>query len=163
VRLLFSAHGLPKRTSDAGDPYRWQVEQTCGRVMERLSDLTGRMWDWRLCFQSRVGPLKWIGPDIADEIERAGADGKGVIVDPIAFVSEHVETLVELDRDYAAMAERVAALPYLRVPTVRDDPAFIGGLANLVVKALAQEGLHPGGPACGPTCLRCALKTRKAA
>jgi len=159
VRLLFSAHGLPERTSEAGDPYRWQVEQTCAGVAARL----GEGWDWRVCYQSRVGPLKWIGPQTTDEIAAAGAEGLGVVVDPIAFVSEHVETLVELDRDYAALAQRVGAAPYLRVPALRDDATFIDGLARLVVKALDLEGIHPGGAACGAGCGRCARKSREAA
>jgi ferrochelatase len=159
VRLLFSAHGLPERTSAAGDPYRWQVQQTCAGVAARL----GEGWDWRLCFQSRVGPLKWIGPQTTEEIAAAGAEGLGVIIDPIAFVSEHVETLVELDRDYAALAERVGAAPYLRVPALRDDATFIEGLARLVVKALDQDGLQPGGSTCGAGCERCALQAGEAA
>jgi ferrochelatase len=159
VRLLFSAHGLPERTSAAGDPYRWQVEQTCAGVAARL----GEGWDWRVCFQSRVGPLKWIGPQTAEEIAAAGAEGLGVIIDPIAFVSEHVETLVELDRDYAALAKRVGVAPYLRVPALRDDATFIDGLARLVVKALDREGLLSGGSMCGAGCERCALRAREAA
>lgn len=159
VRLLFSAHGLPERTSRSGDPYRWQVERTCAGVAARL----GEGWDWRVCYQSRVGPLKWIGPQTTEEIAAAGAEGLGVIVDPIAFVSEHVETLVELDRDYAALADLAGASPYLRVPALRDDATFIDGLARLVVKALDREGLYPGGHACGAGCGRCALKAREAA
>jgi ferrochelatase len=159
VRLLFSAHGLPERTSQTGDPYRWQVEQTCAGVAARL----GEGWDWRVCYQSRVGPLEWIGPQTTQEIAAAGAEGLGVIVDPIAFVSEHVETLVELDRDYAALAQRVGSTPYLRVPALRSDPIFIDGLARLLVKALDRGGLHPGGSACGAGCGRCALKVRDAA
>jgi protoporphyrin/coproporphyrin ferrochelatase len=154
VRLLFSARGLPERTSAAGDPYRWQVEQTCAKVASRL----GPAWDWRVCYQSRVGPLKWIGPETTEEIEAAAAEGLGVIIDPIAFVSEHVETLVELDRDYAAFAERVSASPYIRVPTLREDPAFIDGLARLIVKALDTEGVHPGASACPLSFARCALR-----
>jgi ferrochelatase len=70
VRLLFSAHGVPERVSASGDPYRWQVERTCAAVAAKLP----QRWDWRICYQSRVGPLKWIGPSTVEEIERAGAD-----------------------------------------------------------------------------------------
>jgi ferrochelatase len=157
VRLLFSAHGLPQSISDAGDPYRWQVEQTCRQVAARLGD----GWDWRLCFQSRVGPTKWIGPETLAEIEAAGAEGLGVIVDPIAFVSEHVETLVELDRDYAAAAERAGAQPYLRVPALGTHPSFIGALADLVEGALtASEAVKPGGASCPAEATGCALAER---
>jgi len=133
VRLLFSAHGLPERIAIAGDPYQWQVERTCAAVAARLP----AGWDWRVCYQSRVGPMKWIGPATPDEIARAGAEGLGVIVDPIAFVSEHVETLVELDRDYAALAERAGVRPYIRVPALGTHPAFIGCLTDLAIEALA--------------------------
>jgi len=160
VRLLFSAHGLPERTAATGDPYRWQVERTCEKVADRL----GGGWDWRVCYQSRVGPLKWIGPQTTEEIAAAGAEGLGVIVDPIAFVSEHVETLVELDRDYAALAEGSGARPYLRVPALSSHPAFIDALASLADEALARRGLQAGGRICpGGGCERCALKTRAVA
>lgn len=90
-RLLMSAHGLPERTIKAGDPYQWQVEQTANAIADALGrpDL-----DWVTCYQSRVGPVKWIGPHTEDEIHRAGQDSVPVVVAPIAFVSEHVETLV---------------------------------------------------------------------
>lgn len=158
VRLLFSAHGLPERISATGDPYRWQVEQTCAKVIARL----GGAWDWRICYQSRVGPLRWIGPSATEEIEAAAAEGFGVIIDPIAFVSEHVETLVELDRDYARFAARVGAQPYIRVPALRDDAGFIEALARLAVKALAEEGVRPGASACPAGLARCALRAKAA-
>ena len=156
VRLLFSAHGLPERTSVAGDPYRWQVEQTCAKVAARLAR-DGGARDWRVCYQSRVGPLRWIGPSTLEEIARAGEEGLGVIVDPIAFVSEHVETLVELDHDYALVAEAVGARPYLRVPALGTEPPFIAGLARLVETALAGPELGPGGRVCPAAHTRCAL------
>jgi ferrochelatase len=160
VRLLFSAHGLPQSISDAGDPYRWQVEQTCAQVAARL----GEGWDWRLCFQSRVGPTKWIGPETLAEIEAAGAAGLGVIVDPIAFVSEHVETLVELDRDYAAAAKRAGAQPYIRVPALGTHPSFIGALADLVDGALSTpDAVRPGGASCPAAASRCAMAGRRRA
>lgn len=159
VRLLFSAHGLPERTAATGDPYQWQVEQTCAKVAARLPEA----WEWRVCYQSRVGPLKWLGPSTTEEIEAAAAEGLGVIVDPIAFVSEHVETLVELDRDYAAFARRVGAEPYIRVPALRDDPRFIDGLAQLVIRALDREGVHPGASSCPGDLARCALRARSRA
>jgi ferrochelatase len=154
LRLLFSAHGLPETISAAGDPYRWQVEATCAAVAARL----GGGWDWQVCYQSRVGPMKWIGPSTVEAIEAAGRERLGVIVDPIAFVSDHVETLVELDRDYAEVAHRVGAAPYLRVPALGTQPAFIDGLARLVGRALARDGVHPGGRTCPGDYPRCALK-----
>jgi ferrochelatase len=128
-RLLLSAHGLPERVINRGDPYRRQVEETAAALAARLNAT-----DWRVCYQSRVGPLKWIGPATADEIRRAGAEGLGVAVVPISFVSEHSETLVELDRDYAELARAAGAKDYLRVPAAGTHPAFIRGLADLVRK-----------------------------
>jgi ferrochelatase len=154
VRLLFSAHGLPQRISDAGDPYRWQVERTCAAVAAEL----GAGWDWRVCYQSRVGPMQWIGPETLAEIEAAGAEGLGVVVDPIAFVSEHVETLVELDRDYAEAAKRFGAQPYIRVPALGTHAGFIGALADVAERALGNPaGLAPGGARCPANASACAL------
>ncbi|MGH6956464.1 MAG: ferrochelatase, partial [Caulobacteraceae bacterium] len=154
VRLLFSAHGLPQSVAASGDPYRWQVERTCAAVAARLGD----GWDWRVCYQSRVGPMKWIGPSTIDEIEAAGREGLGVVIDPIAFVSEHVETLVELDRDYAKRAAAAGVAPYIRVPALGTSPRFIEGLARLAERALASESPAPGGRACDGALGRCALR-----
>ena len=137
-RLLLSAHGLPKRTIGKGDPYRWQVERTAAALVERLG-IKGL--DWQTCFQSRVGPLKWIEPFTDAEIQRAGAEGKGVVVVPIAFVSEHSETLVELDMDYARLAGEAGVPDYLRVPSVGTHPKFIEGLADLVGRAAKSDSI----------------------
>lgn len=135
-RLLFSAHGLPQRVIERGDPYQWQVEQSVAAVRKLLpSD-----WDIRVCYQSRVGPLKWIGPSTEEEIHRAGADGAGIIVSPIAFVSEHVEILVELDIEYAQVARDLGLPYYLRTPALGADPRFIDALADLVERALGAPG-----------------------
>jgi ferrochelatase len=141
-RLLLSAHGLPKRVIAKGDPYRWQVEKTAAAIVDRLG-----ISDWSVCYQSRVGPLEWIGPATDAEIRRAGADGKGVILAPIAFVSEHSETLVELDMDYAHVARDAGVPDYLRVPTVSTHAAFIDGLAALVLRAAQGEAVVTCGAA----------------
>jgi len=135
-RLLLSAHGLPKRLTSRGDPYRWQVEKTAKAVVDRLA-IDGL--DWSLCYQSRVGPVEWIGPATDEEIRRAGRDGKGIVLAPIAFVSEHSETLVELDIEYARIASESGVPDYLRVPTVCTHPVFIAGLADMVIRATRQE------------------------
>jgi protoporphyrin/coproporphyrin ferrochelatase len=134
VRLLFSAHGLPQRVVDAGDPYQAQVEATAKAVAERL----GEGWDWTVCYQSRVGPLKWIGPSTLEEIERASKDKVGVVVCPIAFVSEHLETLVELDHDYAEAAKAMGCQTYIRVPALGVEAGFIETLAQAVEAALER-------------------------
>ena len=133
-RVLFSAHGLPKKIVDQGDPYQWQVEQSVAAVLRRLGEAN---LDWQICYQSRVGPLEWIGPATDSEIEKAGHEGRPVIVVPIAFVSEHSETLVELDIEYRRLAEIAGAPAYVRVPTVGTDAAFVAGLAALVAGAAA--------------------------
>lgn len=133
VRVLFSAHGLPKKVINRGDPYEAQVRLTARAVAMQLGLGDG---DWTVCFQSRVGPLKWIEPYTDDEIRRAGRDGVSIVLFPVAFVSEHSETLVELDIDYRRLAEQSGVSCYVRVPTVSTDPAFIGALADLVRAAL---------------------------
>jgi ferrochelatase len=105
-----------------------------------------------------VGPLKWIGPSTDDEIRRAGAEGKGVMITPIAFVSEHVETLVELDHEYAELAEEVGASPYLRVAALGTAPAFIDGLAKAVRDAVDRKAgttTSACGWRCGPEWSKC--------
>ena len=142
-RLLFSAHGLPERVIARGDPYQWQVEQTVAAVMAAFADPS---LDHAICYQSRVGPLKWIGPSTEEELARAAADGVATaIVIPIAFVSEHSETLVELDIEYRKLASRHGIAHYIRVPAVGTTPAFIEGLADLVGDALERRtGLASG-------------------
>ncbi len=129
IRLLFSAHGLPKKIVDAGDPYQYQVEQTANAVVKKLDFPVS---DWSICYQSKVGRLEWIGPSLDGEIHRAANDGVGVMIIPIAFVSEHSETLVELDIEYRALAKQLKIPEFHRVRAVATQTAFIDGLANLV-------------------------------
>ena len=152
-RVLFSAHGLPKKIVDAGDPYADQVERTAAAVRARLPALgIAGDPDTRVSYQSRVGPLEWLRPYTEDEIKSAGAAGLSLVVVPVAFVSEHSETLVELDIEYAELAAEAGVLAYVRAPTVNADPAFIETLAALV-RAAPESGVAPGlargGSACG--------------
>lgn len=147
-RVLFSAHGLPKKIVEQGDPYQWQVEQSVAAVLRHLGEIN---LDWQICYQSRVGPLEWIGPATNEEIEKAGREGQPIIVVPIAFVSEHSETLVELDIEYRKLAEDAGAPLYLRVPTVMTEQPFIAGLVELVSRAVATQRpvcSHVGGRFC---------------
>jgi len=132
-RLLLSAHGLPKKVVDAGDPYQWQVEQSAAAILAALNqpDL-----DSVICYQSRVGPLEWIGPSTDSEIRRAGMQGKPLVIFPIAFVSDHSETLVELEIECRELAMQQGVPLFERVPAVGDHPAFIGGLAQLIRQAV---------------------------
>ncbi|MBK1656759.1 ferrochelatase [Paracraurococcus ruber] len=132
LRILFSAHGLPESIVKAGDPYQWQVERSVAAVVERLG-MDGL--DHVTCYQSRVTPQKWIGPSTEDELERAAHDKVAVLVCPIAFVSEHSETLVELDVEYREEAERLGVPGYFRVPAQNSDPGFIQALRDLVLAA----------------------------
>ncbi|MBI3702793.1 MAG: ferrochelatase [Rhizobiales bacterium] len=150
-RVLFSAHVLPKRVVDGGDPYQWQVEQTAASVVDALG-IVGL--DWQVCYQSRVGPLEWIGPYTDDEIARAGRERVPLVVVPIAFVSEHSETLVELDITYRKHAAAAGVPYYARVPTVGTRPAFIAGLADLVRRTLRHK---PGEPWCAGECCPASL------
>lgn len=131
-RVLFSAHGLPMKFIDGGDPYRRHIEMTVAGVVERLgiADL-----DYVTCYQSRVGPLEWIKPYTEDEIVAAASLGRPLVVVPVAFVSEHSETLVELDIEYGELARENGAPAYVRAPTVGTDGAFIKGLASMVERA----------------------------
>jgi protoporphyrin/coproporphyrin ferrochelatase len=135
-RLLLTAHGLPERVVRAGDPYPRQVAVTAAAVVAALSQPG---LDWRICYQSRVGPLRWIGPSTDEEIRRAGQDRVPLVIAPIAFVSEHSETLVELDYEYRRLAEECAVPLYIRVPTVGVAPSFVRGLATLVQHAQAGQ------------------------
>jgi ferrochelatase len=156
VRLLFSAHGLPRKIVDRGDPYQWQIEETCKAVAACLGD----GWDWKICYQSRVGPLEWLGPSTPEALEEAARDGVGVLIDPVAFVSEHVETLVELDHEYAELARKLGIETYLRVPVVGEEKVFIDGLADAVQRSLEKPACHPDGEACPVRLGRCVRSDR---
>lgn len=156
VRLLFSAHGLPQKVVDAGDPYRAQVQATADAVSRLVPEIA----DWEVCFQSRVGPLKWLEPSTEEAIRRAAADGKGVLISPIAFVSEHVETLVELDHEYAALARGLGITTYLRARAPGVQPRFIEALAEAALESLPRDGAAPFGPwLCPAGHGKCACRT----
>ena len=149
-RLLFSAHGLPKKIVERGDPYVWQIERSAAAIAGSLATANPDL-DWTVCYQSRVGPLDWVGPSTDEELRRAGAEGIAVVVVPIAFVSEHSETLVELDIEYRDLAEEAGVRDYVRVPALGVGPAFIDGLAGLVRSTLdggADLCSHQGGRLC---------------
>ena len=135
LRVLFSAHGLPEVIIRQGDPYQYQIERSVAGVVRQLDEPD---LDWRVCYQSRATPQKWIGPSTDDVIREAGREGIAVLVVPIAFVSEHTETLVELDIEYRELAEEAGVPGYFRAPTQNDDTGFIEALARLVRGAVAR-------------------------
>ena len=130
-KLLFSAHGLPEIKIKKGDPYQWQVEQTVEGIMSKL---TNENPDHIISYQSRVGPLKWIGPSTDEIIIKYSKEKKGIVIVPVAFVSEHSETLVELDIEYKKLAEKNGCSFYKRVPALGTEESFINGLVDLVLQ-----------------------------
>ncbi len=152
-RLLFSAHGLPERIVAKGDPYQMQVEACVARIVAGLGAV-----DHMICYQSRVGPLKWIGPSTEDAIRETAAAGKSALVIPIAFVSEHIETLVELDMDYAEVAREAGMTRYVRVPALGIAPDFIAALRGEVLKAMGGAEAVIGDNECRSCDLYCPKK-----
>lgn len=144
-RVLFSAHGLPIRLIEKGDPYQAQIEICAKAVAQGLQLDQG---DWSICYQSRVGRQIWLGPSLDQELERAAVDDKAVIVVPISFVSEHSETLVELDIEYREKAEALKIKAYERVPTVSCHDDFIDGLAQMVLESYAPNACARSGKTC---------------
>ena len=130
-KLIFSAHGLPEKNIKRGDPYQWQVEQSVDKIVKSLKI---QNLDWILSYQSRVGPLKWIGPSTDDIIVESSKKGKNIVLVPIAFVSEHSETLVELDIEYKELADKNGCKNYIRVPALGTNENYIKAMSNLIIK-----------------------------
>jgi ferrochelatase len=136
--LIFSAHGLPENKIKQGDPYQWQVEQSVKELVKKLSiDNLNNI----LSYQSRVGPLKWIGPSTEAIIKKEAKKGRILIIVPVAFVSEHSETLVELDIEYKKLAEENGSKEYIRVPAVTINKDFINSLKASILQASSGEKL----------------------
>ena len=155
LRVLFSAHGLPEIIVRKGDPYQMQIERTAEAVARALGEPD---LDWRVCYQSRATPQKWLDPSTEHEIGAAADAGVGLVVMPIAFVSDHSETLVELDIEYRDLAVRRGVPGYWRVPAPNADPGFIAALAGIVRAAVARgPGLcsQDGGRLCPAAHLDC--------
>ncbi|MCB9963616.1 MAG: ferrochelatase [Rhodospirillales bacterium] len=131
-RILFSAHGLPEKIVQRGDPYQVQCERSAEKIVQNLGLENP---DWQICYQSRVGPLKWIGPSTEEALHEAAKDNVPVLIYPHAFTQEHVETLVELDIEYKHLADRLGLKGYYRAETVGIKPDFIKGLAEMVISS----------------------------
>lgn len=159
-RILFSAHGLPEKTIKAGDPYQWQVVETTKAVVAELGIAN---LDYKNTFQSRVGPLKWIEPYTDAEIEKAGAESIPLLIVPIAFVSEHSETLYEIEQQYRELAKEKGVPVFARVPAVATHPEFIAGLAQLVNETMQNDkrcAPDGGEKICPPEFTQCPCKAR---
>ncbi|NLZ18345.1 MAG: ferrochelatase [Desulfobulbaceae bacterium] len=128
VRLIYSAHSLPQRFIEEGDPYVKELNATI-TALEKLTGIRGE-----LCYQSRSGPVTWLGPSTPDTIRRLAEEGaKNLLILPISFVSDHVETLVEIDMDYRNMAQALG-MRCASTKALNDDPVFIEGLAKMVLE-----------------------------
>ena len=159
-RVLFSAHGLPQKVVDKGDPYAQQILLSAQAIAGQAALLPHQ---WRICYQSRVGPLKWLEPTTQSQIHQAAAEGKGIIMVPISFVSEHSETLYELDQEYGALAAQLGVPFYHRISTAQTHPLFIDGLAQMVEQSLTLTSTcSPGADSCCPqTCHVCPCKKER--
>lgn len=133
VHLLFSAHSVPQSYIETGDPYLRHTEETVRLVSEKLGDLSSV----HLSFQSKVGPVKWLEPSTDAKLRELAAQGvEQVLAIPISFVSDHIETLYELDILYKKLADEIGIKTYRRVPALNCHPTFINALADLVCEKL---------------------------
>lgn len=154
-KILFSAHGIPKKFVTDGDPYESHVNITVNAIVQDLNipDL-----DYIVCYQSRVGPVEWLRPYTDQVIVEAAKEGQTIIVVPVAFVSEHSETLVELDIEYRDLAIKHGAAGYIRTPTVGINTPFISGIAKMVREAVRKKGPYlSGGSRCESDCAACPM------
>ncbi len=132
VQILFSAHALPQSFIDRGDPYLEHVMETVKGVMARVGD-----FDWHVGFQSRSGPVKWMEPDTLEVIDRLGCEGhRSVLIVPISFVSDHIETLLEIDQEMAEHARAAGIDMFYRCPSLNVSPDFLDAMAALVRRDL---------------------------
>lgn len=141
IHLVFSAHGLPMSLVEKGDPYPKQIETTVRLVCELgARQYAGWPRTHLLCYQSRVGPAKWLQPPLTGTIGRLGREGvKEVLVVPISFVTEHIETLHEINIEARAEARNVGIETFRMMPAVGDSPLFIAALKDLVLRAVGME------------------------
>jgi len=133
ARVLFSAHGIPVKYVDAGDPYPLRVAATVEAV---VSAMEGRLPRYSTCFQSRVGPVRWLSPDTGESLAEVAAEGAdAVVLVPVAFVSDHLETLYDMDIRYRDMAMELGIREFARAPALNDSETFIQALAGIVTAA----------------------------
>ncbi len=152
-RVLFSAHGLPMSIVKSGDPYTNQVEITAAKIASCFEDL-----DYKVCYQSRVGPVEWVGPSTEEEIVKCGKEGKNVILVPLSFVSEHSETLFELDIEYKDLAKESGVPEYIRIPTVSTHKNFVDFLVDTTLRIVDNDLVacsYMGQRICPDSCKSC--------
>jgi ferrochelatase len=141
IHLVFSAHGLPMSLVEKGDPYPGQIEATVRLVCEAgARQYPGWPKTHLLCYQSRVGPAKWLQPPLTGTIERLGREGvKEMLVVPISFVTEHIETLHEINIEARIEAAQFGIQVFRMMPAVGDSTLFISALKDLVLRAVGIE------------------------
>lgn len=133
IEVIFSAHALPQKVIDAGDPYLEEIQKTVQGVLERIGPVSHH-----LAFQSRSGPVKWMRPGAEEVIEDLADRGKkALLMVPVSFVSDHIETLYEIDMLYKEQALAKGIVEYRRTESLNTDPAFISALAKIVAEKLA--------------------------
>jgi ferrochelatase len=135
--VLFSAHGVPIRIVETGDPYVRHVRETVDGLLGLLGEDVG---EYQLAYQSRTGPVRWTEPGTDEVLEELGRSGKrSVLVVPISFVSDHIETLHEVDIEFREVAEKAGIEHYHRAPSLNDSPAFLKALRDIVLDALSDS------------------------
>jgi ferrochelatase len=163
AHVFFSAHGVPRKyVEEDGDPYQAEIEASARLIMKRLADDLGYRNPSSLAYQSRVGPLEWLKPYTEDALQELGRTGvKDLVVVPISFVGEHIETLQEIDLEYREVALTAGIKNFRRVPTLGTSPSFIHALTTLVQESLkvpevnsdqAADGSDQRGLSAGAIC-----------
>ncbi len=152
--VLFLAHSIPERFCREGDPYIEQVRETVVGVVKLLQEKSRVSIPWSLAYQGQVGPVRWVGPTVREGLcEMMCEEIYGAVVVPVSFVSDHLETLYEIDLEYRRLAFEVGMKAFVRIPPLNADGDFIRVLADLICRRLASsrsrapDGSRPGNPA----------------
>ena len=138
AHIFFSAHGVPRSyVEEAGDPYQKEIQRSASLIIANLENLLGYKNPFTLAYQSRVGPEEWLKPYTEDVLEELGKSNiEELVVVPISFVGEHIETLQEIDIEYKEIAEKAGITNFRRVKALDTNPTFIKGLNDLVISSL---------------------------
>ncbi len=142
IKVLFSAHGLPKKYIEKGDPYQKQIESSCTAIINKIPrDFMARL-DWQITYQSKVGPVKWLEPNTEDVLKELGKKGvKNILIIPISFVGDHIETLHELNIEYRKVAQKAGIENYYITRLPKANPLLISALASCIEPALYNNSL----------------------
>lgn len=136
--IIFSAHGIPEKYVEQGDPYQQQIQSSVDLIVQKL----GWKGTAHLAYQSRVGPQKWLDPDVEDVLKQYQGTDKALLLVPISFVSDHIETLHELDIEYKEVAEELHIKHYFRAPVFNEDASFVRCLSQLIETELQKKACN---------------------